>query len=94
MNQYQKIDTVLKLSHEIRLFLQDKGERLKLQEGMDLEVLIFTLFNLINSKVKVGKLEKDRLEALLKASLNQYMINSNLDLFVQKLEYPARFDSN
>ena len=94
MNQYQKIDTVLKLSHEIRLFLQDKGERLKLQEGMDLEVLIFTLFNLINSKVKDGKLEKDRLEALLKASLNQYMINSNLDLFVQKLEYPARFDSN
>ena len=89
-----KIRLILALSKEIKLFLADRTKTISPDNAIDAEVLIYTLFNVLNEKVKNGVIPKERLEQVVAASLNQYIQNSNLDLYIQKLDYPPRFDHN
>lgn len=80
------------MSRDIRTFVEDKVGGVS--PNLDLEIVVYTLFHMLNEKIKKGTLPKDKVELMLKASFNQYFSNSSLDLFVQKLEFPQRFDIN
>lgn len=94
MTNSDKVRLILHLSKDIKLFLGDKVKTLGMAEGTDLEVLMYSMFSILNDKLKADIFPKDKLEQQLLISLNQYITNSNLDLYVQKLEYPSRFDPN
>jgi hypothetical protein len=94
MTNKQKLETIAALSNDLKDLLEDCNRRLKLSEGVGIEALIYTLFSLLDAKIKEGIISKKNIEKLLKQSLNSYLMNTNMDLYINDLEYPSRTDLN
>lgn len=86
MNEEERIDIILGISKDIISFLEESRKKHKFKHNISVETLIYTLFNVINKQIENKIYSKESLESLLKECLNQYLNNSNLDLFVNKYQ--------
>lgn len=95
MSNQQKVVTIIRLSNDIKAFMEDKKSQLGLTDSVEIETLIYTMFSVISDKLKANpEVDKSGFEQFLQKSFNQYLVNAQLDLYVQKLEYPPRIGSN
>lgn len=94
MQKDQKVNAVINISHDINNFLERAKTQFNLPEGLDIEILVFTLFKILGSKIKDKNLDKESIEKLLQKSFNQYISAHQLNLYISKFEYPDRIKKN